>query len=278
LIQALLDQAGISNRFICGILWADTRSINRERIMRTILFSAAAMLWPCADIRAADEADKIIDKAITAHGGAKKLSELKAQTWNAKGIVSIMGMKIDYTGVYSFQAPDRLRFDIEASAGGQKFSMTAATDGKKFWEKMGDQSREMDKKKAEGFRKNLYGMNLSRLLPLKEKGFSFSVTGEEKVGDKPAVGILVSSKGQPDVTLFFDKESGLLVKTLTEAWDEFADKDVPQEVFYMDYKEKNGRKVFQKLLIKRSGATFLEEELSDQNQLEKLDPKTFEKP
>ena len=55
--------------------------------------------------------------------------------------------------------------------------MSAATDGKNYWEKMGDQSREMDKKKAEAFRNNVYSMNLSRLVPLKEKGFTFSVTG-----------------------------------------------------------------------------------------------------
>jgi hypothetical protein len=104
------------------------------------------------------------------------------------------------------------------------------------------------------------------------------VVGEEKIDDKPAVSILVSRKGHPDVTLFFDKGSGLLVKSLTQVWDEFTDKEVAQEVLFLDYKDTDGRKVFNKMQIKRDGKMFIEEEFSDQQSSGKLDPKLFEKP
>jgi outer membrane lipoprotein-sorting protein len=246
---------------------------------RLLAFLAVAGLVSTAPtLRAADDAMALIDKAIKAHGGAEKLGKIKAQQWSAKGKVNVMGASIEYTANYSFQEPDKLRFDFESNFNGMKLEVAAGTDGKKYWEKSGDKTREMEKKKADAFRHNLYTMHLTQLLPLKEKGFTLSLTGAEKVDGKPALGLLVSSKGRPDVTLFFDKETGLLVKSLTEMWDEFTDKTVPQETIISDYKDKDGVKVFGKLVIKRDGKTFIEEEFSDQKFLDKLDAKLFEMP
>jgi hypothetical protein len=248
------------------------------RLPVILLTATAVLISNPFPVRAADDAAAIIDKAIKAQGGAEKLGKFKAEQWSAKGIVEVMGQKFEYTALYWYEDPERVRFEMETSFGGQKFTITAATDGKKCWEKVNDKLQDQGERKAKAFQHNAYAMHLCRLLPLKEKGLSLSVTGEEKIGGKPAVGILVSAKGHRDVTLFFDKESSLLVKVMTDAWDEFADKDVPQEIIFADYKEKDGHKVFGKLTIKRDGKLFLEEELSGQKFLDKLDPKLFEKP
>ena len=62
-----------------------------------------------------------------------------------------------------------------------------------------------------------YASWVTTLLPLKGQEFTLALAGEEKIRDQPAVGVLVSSRGRRDVTLFFDKESRLLVKTETRA-------------------------------------------------------------
>ena len=47
---------------------------------------------------------------------------------------------------------------------------------------------------------------------LEDKTFELSPMGETKIEDRPARGVRVVMKGQPDVSLFFAKDSGLLVK------------------------------------------------------------------
>jgi hypothetical protein len=64
----------------------------------------------------------------------------------------------------------------------------------------------------------------------------------------------------------------------TQTWGEFTNKDVGREVFPSDYKKKDGRLYFNKMVIKREGKNLLEEEFSDQKTSEKLDPKLFAKP
>jgi broad specificity phosphatase PhoE len=55
---------------------------------------------------------------------------------------------------------------------------------------------------------------VSRLLPLLEdKKFELTSLPEATVLGKPAVGVNVRAKGKPDVKLYFDKQSSLLVKT-----------------------------------------------------------------
>ena len=61
--------------------------------------------------------------------------------------------------------------------------------------------------------------------------------------------------------------------------DEFQKwKAVPEEVYYSDYKDADGAKVFTKLKVVRDGKTLIESELSDAKGADKLDAKLFEKP
>ena len=52
---------------------------------------------------------------------------------------------------------------------------------------------------------------LSQVLPLTDKTYPLTGAGEAKVNDRPAVGVKVTARGHRDVTLYFDKESGLLL-------------------------------------------------------------------
>jgi hypothetical protein len=161
---------------------------------------------------------------------------------------------------------------------GNKINLIVVDDGKQAWERMGEMVREMPKEKLKEFRHNVYVMQLMHLLPLTDKAYTLTLAGEAKVNERPAVAIKVAAKGHRDVTLFFDKENGLLVKSSTRVTSEFTMKEVTQEVYPLDYKEKDGRKYFNKMVIKQNGKPFLEEEFSDQKRSEKLDAKTFEKP
>ena len=242
------------------------------------LTGLAALLVNPTISRAADDPAAIVDKAIKALGGEELLAKTKVAQWKAKGTMHAFGMKMPYVADYAFAAPDKLRFDVTGEFGGQKMSFSAGTDGTANWEKSGDTLQDMAKKKAEAFQHNLYSMSVAHLLPLKNKDFTLANADDIKIDDKPAVGVKVSKKGHPDVTLWFDKATGHLVKYQTPMWDEFSDKEVMQEVFFTGYGKIGDRMCFGKLSIKRDGQQFLEEELSDQKSLDKIDPKLFAKP
>lgn len=247
--------------------------------MRTIILCTIGIaFYSTTNVSAADDPAAIVDKAIEAMGGEEKLAKSKAEQWKAKGTIEMMGMKMAYNADYFFQKPGQMRFDIAMEFGGMKVTLIAATDGKVAWEKMGDMLRDMEAKKAKAFHDQVYSMALCQLLPLKDKETTLALADTIKVEGNEAVGIKVSRKDRRDTTLYFDKKSGLLVKSASKIWDEFSDKDVEQEVVFTGWKEKDGIKYFEKLTILRGGKPFIVEEMSDQKALEKLDPKVFAKP
>ena len=62
--------------------------------------------------------------------------------------------------------------------------------------------------------------------------------GEMKVGDKPALGVRVEVKGYRGVSLFFDKETHLLVKSESRGKDVIGGgEEFTNEKLYSDYKK-----------------------------------------
>ena len=220
-----------------------------------------------------DEARAVIDKAIKAIGGEEKLAKFKNHTWKNKGTWYGMGDGVPYTANYAVAWPDKFRFEVEGGF------MTVVLDGDKGWmQAMGD-THEMSKEELAQQKEELYAGRVITLMPLKDKAFKLSLTGETKVDDKPAVGVKVSHKDHQDVMLYFDKDSGLLVKSERKTKvPEEGNKEVTQENLYTDYQEVEGAKMAMKMTILRDGKKYVEGENFEIKPVEKHDDKTFAKP
>ena len=226
----------------------------------------------------AEDAKAIIDKAIKAQGGREKLEKLQGHTVKFKGKFHGMGQAIDMAGEISTQGNDKIRMDIEVEAGGMKFRFVNVVNGDKGWIKMGDDTKEMSKDEHTEALQQAYSGWVGTLTPLAGKEFKLSTTGEMKINDKPALGVKVTSKGRRDVDLFFDKESGLLVKAETRVKMEGSDQEVTEESFASDYKDVQGTKQAMKFTVKRDGKLFVEGEATEILLAEKLDASLFTKP
>src|SRR5262249_9902936 len=77
------------------------------------------------------------------------------------------------------------------------------------------------------------GAGLTTLL--KDKGYTLSYEGEVKVKDRAAQGVRVKHEGQPDIVLYFDKQSSLLTKTSQKFTEPGNDAEVLHELYYFDY-------------------------------------------
>jgi hypothetical protein len=230
-----------------------------------------AALVPARGDDAAD-ARALIDKAMKAAGGKDKLAKLKAQTWKEKGTYYGMGEGLPYTANFAVQWPDKFRFQVEGV-------FTVVLDGDKGWLNAGGETREMTKDELANKKQSNYAGYVTTLVPLDDKSFTLTTLPESKVDGKPALGVKVAKKGMPDVSLYFDKATGLLVKSgvRTKA-EEMDNKEVNQEAYYSDFRDVDGVKVPEKIVVKRDDKLYIEAKNSDVKMAEKLDDKVFAKP
>jgi outer membrane lipoprotein-sorting protein len=237
-----------------------------------ILLTLCLLLGAIRTIRADDQdARGIIAKAMQATGGEEKLAKLKAMSWTEKGTFYGMGAGVPYTGSYSAERPDKFKMEIQGV-------FTIVVNGDKGWMGANGSTQEMTKEQLDEQKQGLYAGSVASLVPLKDKAYKLSLLGESKVGDRSAAGVKVSRKDHYDVNLYFDKETNLLVKTVSRLKDSMSGQEVEQEATYSDFKEVEGVKVPTKVSIKRDGKQFVEAENSDMKLAEKLDDSVFAKP
>jgi hypothetical protein len=216
----------------------------------------------------------ILDKAINAHGGAELLKKYTAQQTKSKGKFYGFGDGIDYTAESSLQLPDKVRTTIE----GPMFKFVQVINGDKGWVSANDDTNEMNMDQLEAGKGEIYASKLSHLVTITGPDYKLTPLGEVKVDDKPALGIRVEHKGQKDVSLFFDKDSGLLVKSERKAKDGMSGEEYTATTFYSGYKKVEGVQVPHKITVNKDGNKLVEQENTECKLAEKLDDKLFTKP
>lgn len=243
------------------------------------LLASGLVLTAAVTARAGDDAARaLIDRAVKAHGGEANLAKWPAVTARIKGTFHGLGAAIPVTGEFAAQGPDRSKFAIEGQVDGQAFRLIQVLDGKRGWSKTdNDATEELSKEDLARAREEAYADWVATLVPLKDKKFTLAPLGEIAVHKRPALGVTVSSKGRRDVNLYFDKESGLLVKTECRVEDDNG-QEVTEETLLGDYKEVQGTKQAMKLTIRRDGNLYLECEITECRLEERLDASVFAKP
>jgi hypothetical protein len=240
----------------------------------TILAAVALVLCWRATVQAEekDEARAIVAKAIHALGGEAKVEKTRAATFREKGTYHGMGDGLPFTGKYAVQFPSQFRMEIEGV-------FTVVLDGDKGWVNSGGETKALDKKQFDVQLHNHHAGWIASLLPLKDREFKLAVIDGVKVDDKPTVGVKVTRPHYPEVKLYFDKASNLLVKSeYRTKSEELEFKDVTMEMFFRDYKDFDGVKGPTKLLMLRDGKKYVEAEVMDYKAEGKLDAKVFAKP
>jgi hypothetical protein len=130
-------------------------------------------------------------------------------------------------------------------------------------------------KLAVAFQDDAHLMQVLRLAPLKDKQFELTKTADTKVEGKPALGLRVSTKGQKDVTLFFDAETGLLVKVQRRVMDASTLTVVAEERIYQKYQKQDGLQFAGKISVTHDGLKDLQIEIKEAKFIEKVEDAEF---
>jgi hypothetical protein len=162
---------------------------------------------------------------------------------------------------------------------GQAFTLLQGVKGDKGWVSLNGMVMDLSKEQIGEVRAALHLHDLTRLVCLTGKDYKLSTLGDSKVDDRPAVGVHVERKDQRDVNLFFDKESGLLVKTETRAKDPMmGDGEFTEERIFRDYKKSGAVMVPYKAEVRRDNKLYVDGEVTEFTGSDKLDEALFAKP
>jgi hypothetical protein len=238
------------------------------------LCAAALVLTWAAAARPGEKTDPqaIVAKAIDAMGGEAKLAKLQSATWKEKGTYYGMGDGQDYVGNYAVQYPGQFRMEIVGV-------FTSVLNGDKGWNNFGGKTKEMTEQELTVHRNNLHASWVATLVPLKHKAFTLAALAPTKVDDHPAVGVKVTHKGFPDVKLYFDNKTHLLVKSEwpTQAAEQKY-KDVTATMSYSKYQEMGGVNMPTRMVMKYDDKRFVEADIQDMKPAGKQNDSVFAKP
>jgi hypothetical protein len=240
---------------------------------------AVSLLLGAGESRADEQADAkaLLDKAMQAMGGEAKLAKLRTASVKGKLTGSPGGQEISVELEGTWQGMNQYRADADIQEGGRNTKGVLVLNGAKGWLKHMDRTEEAPEAIAAFLQNVFHAGRMPVLLPaLADKAYAPTLLAEVKVGTRAALGLLLSHKDRKDVSLFFDKENGLLLKTEIRLTDPNG-KEITVEYRYNDYKDFDGVKLSGKIAIKLDNME-LTMELKEIKPVDKVDDSQFDKP
>ena len=189
-------------------------------------------------------ADQLLDKYITAIGGAEALEKVASRV--EKGTLTAFGGQHFPVDVYS-KAPDK-RLSVMHLPNGDSLT---AFDGTQGWLSVPGRVHRMTaaENAAAQIDADLY-------FPLHVKTLyeKFRVNAGEKIDGHDTYLVAGLKEGQPPLRLYFDRESGLLLRLVRYAETPLGRN--PTQVDYSDYRQTNGLKIPFRWTLSRPGNQF----------------------
>ncbi len=257
----------------------------------SVAFLAIALALPLTARLSAGEDDTkvdqaikaraIIGKAIKAMGMDKDREDWKGLRVKSKGTLEFMGKTHRIWLTLTIRLPDQFSDLVEVEVNNMKFPLTTVYDGKIGWEEAGAPGGnhvKLDDMRTAELKEISNLLKIIRLKPVLDKGYKLALVGEVKVEDKSAVGVRVSSKAAKDVSLFFDKMTGVLVKVKRQALDTITMQEVLEERIIRSYRDRDGQKIPHEVIVLWDGKKLLELEVTDHTPLINVDASEFEMP
>jgi hypothetical protein len=201
----------------------------------------AAQKGPAAAVDPKKEAAAraVLDAALAAKGGARKLGAVKTLSWKGKGILNLPGGRVSAQVEKRFAAPDKLRLDMLIDTGAAKMSITTVLTGDKGWAQEtrpdGVNTIDFPASEVEAGKAQVWRDQDFVLLRHREKGAHATPLEDVQRDGQPNHAILVTSPdGKRSVTLFIEKKKKRLSGMA------YSEQGVSAEESYGDYKVVNG--------------------------------------
>jgi hypothetical protein len=194
-------------------------------------------------VAAADppEARALIVKAIAAQGGTEALEALRATYSSHKGFDYQLNQmnRTPFQKQTYMQFPSQYNLTATYVVPGDQISLVQVLDSQRGWSRDVNVNQTTDVTGAAlvDMLVDWHVEQVKRLTPLlTEESYNLSTGGQAQVNNQPADIVIVKKKGKPDVRLFFDATSHLLIKTEHKHLDLAHNKEVRREEYALDYR------------------------------------------
>lgn len=177
-------------------------------------------------------ADRIIDRYTQAIGGKAAIEKLKTVFWRGQlTTTDRMSPQQTLNVEAHLAAPDRRLIAITTESG----IIYQGYDGTSGWVK---DSRGKRKASGEQFERSRHGAEFFRFLNIKASYPSMRVLGKERIENREAYRVGATSKDDERETLYFDVETGLLIRRYVIFKTALG--SIPEATDFYDYKNVNG--------------------------------------
>jgi hypothetical protein len=226
----------------------------------------------------AAETRLILERGIKALGGEEKLARYRGSQLKGEGKLFVGNNVLRFTGSWRVQGADKAYSVFSVRLKDITFDSCTVVNGMTGWIRQGEETKVLDREALYEEKEHIYLNWVTSLLPLRDQPYKLTLLPESKLKDRPLAGFNVAAPGHRDLKLFFDKDSGLLLKTERQVRDLDVNQEVVETIVWSDHKDVDGLKVAMKYYFERNGKKTAEVEIAEAKMHEKLDDKWFQKP
>jgi|SRR5271166_2605108 len=205
---------------------------------------ASEPVKPEAKEDAGPTADQLLDKYIQALGGAAAIDKITSRVM--KGAIDVGGKSLPID-IYA-KDPEKRISRTHMSEG----DSVTAFNGREGW--LGSPGRPLREMHGSDLDGASIDADLHLATHLKQMFSDVRVQGKEKIGDHETYVVVGSRQGKPPVQLYFDPQSGLLIRLVR--FGETALGWLPTQIDYADYRDTNGMKVPYRWTLARPSGRF----------------------
>jgi hypothetical protein len=181
-----------------------------------------------------DEARALVERAVKAMGGLENLTKAKAAHYHSRGRFPVDGYH--FTSECFSESSERIKLTTLSLDSDNPMFRTLVLLRDRGWIVHNGVLQDLDEEMMEQMRKARYSDRVAGLVTLlRDPGYTLTPLGETRVKDAAALGVKVTAAGRQEINLYFDRESGLLVKQTRMVKDYGSGKEVLQEMYFLDY-------------------------------------------
>ncbi len=214
---------------------------------------------------------KILDKAVTAHGGAKNLEKLGILVQSIKGTLRDMPAEQEL----KIRQPDSVRLTIIQTTPMGPATMRLGLRKDKGWYSQQGLVKEMNDEEIADVSGELNLRKVLTLFPLRDSEFQLKPVPGVDVEGRKTVGIRVLHKLWPAVNLYFDAKTSLLARSA--GWFREANRVMMREITFSEYKPFDAVQLPTRFYETRNGSDF-QKATVEYSFPTKIDDGEFDKP
>jgi hypothetical protein len=223
-----------------------------------VIVTATVVLGGHADLSADDAARALLNRAISAAGGAGNLQRHRVLAWHGTAMVTVSGRTVRIEGDWRIEPPDRAHIETFEVDKGPVSMRSLFIDGDKGWTTKDGKSIVLPQLFVGNEREQFYLYWLVRLVPMLDQEFRLTTVAPDA---QRRPGFRVERDGRRDATLYFTPEARL-ARIVTTVTDPTSGADLTQELRFTGDLAANGIRWPRRIQVVQKDTVFFDVELS----------------